>query len=859
MNRLRDNQIKALDAFKNHYYEKGNTRGLLSMCCGSGKSRTFYEIIKICMENDDNFFIYTTSRILLVESIIKDLLEWSYIEQLDINILIKVSDINIKSITNSIVKNLEKKNFDIDNLNNYFKKLLEKGKIRELSPSIYDIKDTLKNYFNDNKKIIIISTYESISKIYDSIQLNNDNEINKTKYITPSLVVADEAHNLVSENNNIKIAKKMLELDEDSLCNPEKFLFMTATPLKIIKRNRTSTFTDDNITYSMDNDDIYGKVFYEYTFYEGMKDKYILNFEIIYLNDLDNDLNYDFDEITNYDKDEQQILYFYSISKILLKVIHKFNLKHILVFMSNQSKVTDFNKILDEDIKENNYNIKTYKIISGDNKTNQKKNRREFEIFDGSSKILLSVDMLNEGIDIPICDSVFFAEERNSETVIVQNIGRALRIFEKTDDYVKDKAYIIIPTKIYSCGEQNTSYSSKFKKIREVCDIMREKPSFDPKYYKRTTKGNTKSFLNKNDEEDIDDKSAKIDDILQINENEIIDDKKNKKESILENIDNDKKEILEKEACKIVESFEIISTTNSLSNITYEQFKEQIQIAQINKLWDINKFLIDKCYPFEKPHIQFKKDWICYGHLLFNKIYTYDEASNIIKSIDLTNIESTLDWIDLYNNTINQALEANENLDIELLNKFIYIPLDPKTYYLDEWDNWSNFLGKELKNTSGIEINKNNSSSTTNALNNLTNLINNDKDKIKKIIALEWQSYTDIKLNITPIKDYINSFFGIKCLIDIRYRVTKTFFYQSLILNIKISSLPEYKILATLDTNYKLKYDKIIYDLTNIDNKDINRDQEHYINNPELRNIIDNIKLELKEYIDDYRNFSIIS
>jgi hypothetical protein len=62
-----------------------------------------------------------------------------------------------------------------------------------------------------------------------------------------------------------------------------------------------------------------------------------------------------------------------------------------------------------------------------------------------------------------------------------------------------------------------------------------------------------------------------------------------------------------------------------------------------------------------------------------------------------------------------------------------------------------------------------------------------------------------------------------------------------------------------LDTNYKLKYDKIIYDLTNIGNKDINRDQEHYINNPELRNIIDNIKLELKEYIDDYRNFSIIS
>ena len=45
------------------------------MCCGSGKSRTFYEIIKICMNNhNENFFIYTTSRILLVNGMIEELI-----------------------------------------------------------------------------------------------------------------------------------------------------------------------------------------------------------------------------------------------------------------------------------------------------------------------------------------------------------------------------------------------------------------------------------------------------------------------------------------------------------------------------------------------------------------------------------------------------------------------------------------------------------------------------------------------------------------------------------------------------------------------------------------------------------------
>ena len=285
MNSLRDNQTEALKAFENHYYEEGNTRGILSMCCGSGKSRTFYEILKKCMFYGDNFFIYTTSRILLVESIIKDLLEWTYREDLDVNILIKVSEVNVKQIILSIKAIMieNNKNFNIDDFEDHFKNRLDKGKIRVLSTVILDIKDTIKNYLNDNKIIIIITTYDSISKIYESVQEMNRHEDDNTKQFMPNLLVADEAHNVVSENNNIKTAKNMLEFDEDSLCNPEKILFMTATPLKIIKRNRTSSYINDEITYSMDNEKIYGKVFYEYTFYEGIRDKYILNFDMIYL------------------------------------------------------------------------------------------------------------------------------------------------------------------------------------------------------------------------------------------------------------------------------------------------------------------------------------------------------------------------------------------------------------------------------------------------------------------------------------------------------------------------------------------------------------------------------------------------
>jgi hypothetical protein len=58
------------------------------MCCGSGKTRAFYEIIKICISKEEIFFIYTTSRRLLIKDIIRDLIEWIYYENININILI---------------------------------------------------------------------------------------------------------------------------------------------------------------------------------------------------------------------------------------------------------------------------------------------------------------------------------------------------------------------------------------------------------------------------------------------------------------------------------------------------------------------------------------------------------------------------------------------------------------------------------------------------------------------------------------------------------------------------------------------------------------------------------------------------
>jgi len=68
---------------------------------------------------------------------------------------------------------------------------------------------------------------------------------------------------------------------------------------------------------------------------------------------------------------------------------------------------------------------------------------------------------------------------------------------------------------------------------------------------------------------------------------------------------------------------------------------------------------------------------------------------------------------------------TNENNKI--LNDIFYIPYDPRHYYLEEWNNscdeennnelfgWNKFLGKELDNTTGFQINSKKSSVSINA------------------------------------------------------------------------------------------------------------------------------------------------
>lgn len=495
-------------------------------------------------------------------------------------------------------------------------------------------------------------------------------------------------------------------------------------------------------------------------------------------------------------------------------------------------------------------------IISDQSPSEKRENQKKFEEDKNNPKILLSVDILNEGIDIPIIDSVFFAEERNSEPIIVQNIGRALRLHEN-----KKKAYVILPTKIYTIDNSyENAYSSKFKKIREICDILKESPDINiPKYFTRKTKGDTISFKNDNEDEIINEKSALVDEIVQVNSNENI------ITEINNNISITKKDELSIISTQIANTFEIKSSSDKLSNIRLDKLKKFVQEENITNLYQLSKFLDDKCIITNKPHKYYKNDWLCYGDLLFNKVYLYEEAINIIKLHDLSNIDTPKKWLDYYNNLIEIEM-TNENNNI--LNDIFYIPYDPKTYYLEEWNNiydeknndelygWNKFLGKELDNTTGIEINSKKSSVSVNAESNLKNIVNKDKDKIKKLIGNKWETFENYNTDIYELKSYIDKYFDIDSIIEIRFMLNNLLGLKHKKINIHLHNLPIDIVPITVDFSKKIEYDKDIFDMQILLSKnknDVKRDKDHYISNKQVQTTIDNILIELNNYINETR------
>jgi superfamily II DNA or RNA helicase len=323
--------------------------------------------------------------------------------------------------------------------------------------------EKFKEYFTNTYNYILVS-------VDGSTKTNNINKILKEKNVISSTydscviinflikklencyIIVDEFHNLsknnlTDENNDIY---KLLNYETNKV-------FISATPIK-----NFMNILDTNI--------------YTYKWKDAIENKYICDFNI-YLPILSCEIINFLDIIKdNYTQLELKIIKkAYNLVKGML-----FNGdKKCICYLTTIEKANIFNKILI--LISNTFNVEIEREQIDCN-TKKLKRNEIINKFKNSDKlfILLNVHVLDEGIDIPECDSVYITQPNNNIINIVQRMCRANRIYKNKTN-----------CNIYLwCTEKKTKYILNYlfekmdesikNKINKICVKKIEKIIFEP-------------------------------------------------------------------------------------------------------------------------------------------------------------------------------------------------------------------------------------------------------------------------------------------------------------------------------------------------------------------------------------------
>ncbi len=428
-------------------YYKNHKRGYIEMACGSGKTLTAYWIDK---KLGNKLTIVLVPSLYLLSQFYQDWVDQSYSENAKINYILIGSDADVSEDTkyksNGLILELDTKNI---------KQLIEKYKYgKTVIISTYQSSDKLFNTVDSFDFAIFDEAHKTVGQvgkqfslmIKDSDDEDNKSENNESEYDESE---DDESENNESEDNeseeHYSEEDEMEESDVDENDDIEEYdakiiinkrLFMTATP------KNYAGYLDDEQIISMDNEKFYGKEIYSYNTGMAIQDKRLIDYQLVTMVAKNNDIQQSIisNKLVKYKKllDSEESNYL-AIVLIILKKIHDNTCNHMVTYHNAIKRSKKFAELLTK------INQELYKedifIESLDGSFSMAKRNRIIKEFANNKKgILCSARVLNEGVNIPIIDSVCFVDNRSSTIDIVQCIGRSLRLYDN-----KKMANIVVP------------------------------------------------------------------------------------------------------------------------------------------------------------------------------------------------------------------------------------------------------------------------------------------------------------------------------------------------------------------------------------------------------------------------------
>ena len=310
-----------------------------------------------------------------------------------------------------------------------------------------DIKEHLES---NNEKMLVITTYQS-SKLLKNVC--------KEIKFTFDIGIFDEAHRTTGTND--KMFTNLLSYKKLS----KKRLFMTATEkIYHFQMSKLTKEQQENI-YSMDNEGVYGKIIYNYSTRKAIEDDQLVDYKVVapfMSSDNYDELleNNSFVTINDTDCDIKIL----ALSIMIIKTMKDLNIKHMLIFSNKNEKAKKIMEMIETLLGNDEQNIYC-KYLNGTD--NMNKRRYEVKLFEQSEVgIISSARIFGEGVNIPICDSVCFADNKGSTVDIIQYVGRCLRKCKCVPNKI---SHVIVPF-IMDDDTENffDSENKSFFKLRRI-------------------------------------------------------------------------------------------------------------------------------------------------------------------------------------------------------------------------------------------------------------------------------------------------------------------------------------------------------------------------------------------------------
>lgn len=470
---LREHQQNALEAVMKGL--KTADRGKLIMACGTGKTFTSLKIAEEQAGKGKRVLFMVPSLALLSQT----LTEWTQESTTPLHSFAVCSD--------SDVGKKRKKDDDSVQVFNHELRYPATTVPDKLAHEMYKRHD-------DQHMSVVFSTYHSIDVLSKAQYEHGLPEFD--------LIICDEAHRTTGATFADDDESNFVKVHEDKFIKTYKRVYMTATPRIYSDSAKAVAERDNTATYSMDDEQLYGKDLYVISFSEAVKRGLLCDYKVLVLAVEEAHVS---NRIQGLLKDEDNQLKVDDAAKIVgcWKALSKQDVTNDLAGDTDpMSRAVAFCQVIEIPQKARTHKVSSKNIANMFQKVVE--SYQEFEGYDIASnltceaehvdgsmnaskkgekldwlrdetpkntcRILSNVRCLSEGVDVPALDAVLFLTPRNSQVDVVQSVGRVMR-----NAPGKKRGYVILPVVIPAGVEPHKALNdnSTYKVVWQVLQALR--------------------------------------------------------------------------------------------------------------------------------------------------------------------------------------------------------------------------------------------------------------------------------------------------------------------------------------------------------------------------------------------------